>query len=152
VRRAWAILGVTLTTLVGSLVLAPAASAAEYGCGGSRIDSYPITGQIPIGTDRTFGYIYLYYDSSTGKNCAVTVATETGGYGDSKPMYLRIDRCKEMVYTGNCAGTDSAKDSGDYLYQAGPRSVSAANHCVRVVGKITYRRQVTSTTRIGHCG
>lgn len=150
-RRALAVLGATLTTLVGSLALAPAASAADYGCAGSVIDKYPIYGVLPINNKVEFGHVYLYYNSGTGKNCAVTVATNVGGYGYSKPMYIRIDRCRETSYTGSCGVVDSSIDSDDYQYYAGPRSVSAEGHCVRVTGKIVWRSQTTSVSATGHC-
>ena len=51
--------------------MAPSASAAGYGCSGSQIDTYPV--KTSGGT--TYSNIYLYYDSSTGENCASNVRT-----------------------------------------------------------------------------
>ncbi|WP_371598677.1 hypothetical protein [Streptomyces sp. NBC_00564] len=132
----------------GMLALAPTASAAGYGCAGSQIDSYPMyaTG----GTQ--FGTVFLYYDSSTGKNCAVTVATAAGGYGVSKLMHIEIVKCSQTVDTGSCTGVDSVVDHDYYQYYAGPRSINAAGHCIAVTGQITYNGKYAGAFDIGHCG
>jgi hypothetical protein len=145
VKRILTLLGLTLATLLGTFTLAPAASAGDYGCAGSQIDSYPVR------TDtRSYGTIYLYYDAGTKKNCAVTVSDF--GYGTTKPMMVRITKCTERVYTGSCTANGTAQDSGDYQYWAGPRSVSAPGHCIRVSGAIRFLGKLAQGGAIGHCG
>lgn len=146
-KKALAVLGAVFSIFAGMLTLAPAASASGYGCSGSQIDTYPM-----YNSGTLFGDVYLYYDSSTGKNCAVTVATSAGGYGVSKLMYVSIDRCNETVDTGNCTGPAGVSDKGYYDYYAGPVSISAAGHCIAVTGQITYNGKYAGAFDIGHCG
>jgi hypothetical protein len=143
-KKALSILGFTLTTLVGMLALAPAASAADYGCTGSRIDTYPLNHG-----GSNFGKIFLYYDSSSGTNCAVTVSSKAPGI--RKHMLVQIERCRETVYTGNCDVVARVKDEGNYESYAGPRSLSAAGHCIRVTGAINFMNDVARRSVVGHC-
>lgn len=89
--------------------MSPAASAATagaYGCAGSQISSYPET---PNGgaSGTIYGHIYLYHDSSTGQNCAVSVATATGGYGTLTTKKAYIARCVAGTAPGStCTNID----------------------------------------------
>ncbi|MFI0267599.1 hypothetical protein [Streptomyces luteogriseus] len=144
-KRILTLLGVLLATLLGTFTLAPAASAGDYGCAGSQIDSYPVRTNT-----STYGTIFLYYDAATGKNCAVTVSDK--GYGTTKPMMVRITRCTQRAYTGACTADGTVQDSGDYQYWAGPRSISADRHCIKVSGAIFFLGKSASGGGIGHCG
>jgi hypothetical protein len=142
VKRILTLLGLTLATLLGTFTLAPAASAGDYGCAGSQIDSYPVR------TDtRLYGTIFLYYDASTQKNCAVTVTRM--GYGH---MLVRLTRCDQRIYTGSCTPDGTVQDSGEYQHWAGPRSISAPGRCIKVYGEIFFLGKLARGGGIGHCG
>ena len=149
-KRIWGILVAVLALLGGGLLLAPAAQASGYGCSGNLIDNYPVTY-----SGSTFGNVYLYYDSSTGKNCAVTVSNSSHGYGSSKWMVVELEKCTQTVDTGTCSSYSPAqevKDQGNYLYQAGPVSISAAGHCILIYGRIDWAGNTGGAFDIGHCG
>lgn len=147
-KKVLTVLGAAIAMFLGTLALAPAASAGAYGCAGSQIDSYPMYASGGI----RYGTVYLYYDSSTGKNCGVTVATTAGGYGVSKHMRIEIVVCSQTVDTGSCTPINSTVDDGNYLYYAGPRSISAAGRCIAVTGQIDYNGKYAGAFDIGHCG
>ncbi|RJL29999.1 hypothetical protein [Bailinhaonella thermotolerans] len=110
-----------LLSLAGSLVLgaglltttmsAPAAAAGP--CSGTHLGNWPISG----------GYIAVYWNSSTGKNCA---ATYTNKPGVKQFIGVWIDA------TGG--GSDS--DTGMFSYYAGPASVYARGKCVSFMGQV----------------
>jgi hypothetical protein len=145
-RRTWTTLAGVVALLAAMLTVAPAASADTYGCAGSQIDAYRL-----FSADRgQYGMIYLFYDASSGKNCAVTVAALSGGYGVYKPMAVQIDVCRERLPT-SCTVINSVEDSGTYKYWAGPRSVAAAGHCIRVYGRIVFQGDTAVKSVVGHC-
>ncbi|MFF5341946.1 hypothetical protein ACWDUG_16370 [Streptomyces cellulosae] len=148
-KKTLAVLGATFSIMAGMFTMAPSASAGGYGCSGSQIDSFPMYAS----GGTLFGNVFLYYDSSTGRNCAVTVATSAGGYGVAKYMYVGISRCNETVDTGSCSGSASVVDKKDsYKYYAGPVSIAAAGHCIAVTGQIEYNGKYAGAFDIGHCG
>ncbi|MFC8518874.1 hypothetical protein [Streptomyces sp. NPDC057257] len=147
-KKAIAVLGAVFAVFLSGIVLAPAASAGAYGCAGSQVDSYPMYGEPGV----SYGTIYLYYDTSTGKNCAVMVSTAAGGYGVKKSMQLYLRVCSQTTDTGACTETGGAGDNGNYAYYAGPVSVKAAGHCIRVVGVIgPYKGNYAGANDVGHC-
>ncbi|MFG2882992.1 hypothetical protein ACGFYV_11935 [Streptomyces sp. NPDC048297] len=149
-RKALGILATTAAVIASGVILAPAASAGTYGCAGSEIDTYPV--KTNGGTQ--YGTIHLFYDSSTGRNCAVNVATSAGGYGTSE---------RTMVYLAECSGTTLSSctssfitsdiDSGYFAYYAGPVSIPAAGHCILVSGAREHNG-VNAGAQFGpvHCG
>ena len=55
-----------------ALIVAPMnAHAAEYGCSGNLIDTYKVMSSVP----NHLSTIRLYYNASTGYNCAANVKT-----------------------------------------------------------------------------
>lgn len=141
------------TALVGyGLVTAPSASAANYGCAGSSIDSFAVKSQ----QGTTFGHIYLYFDSSTKKNCAVTVKNDAGSYGTVTYTSIHIWKCSAGTRAGSdCSNIDSdVKDAGDYKYQAGPKSLAAGGHCIEVDATINNKYGYTAQyfSKAIHCG
>ena len=81
--------------------------------------------------------IYLLYNSSTGYNCVVTLATYTGG---SVPMSATL----------KVEGGSSKTDSGSYTYYAGPVSLSAPGKCVIYGGSYNGSSWIESSW--GNCG
>ncbi|MGW4808253.1 hypothetical protein [Kitasatospora sp. NPDC004272] len=133
----------------GLTVGAPTASAGEWGCAGNEIDTYSVT----YGSTM-YGAVHLYYDSSTGKNCAVTVATSAGGYGVAKYMSVMLARCTQTSPSSTCSLDDVKVDADTYKYYAGPVSLSAAGHCISVRGRVTYNGHEAAGSTYGgvHCG
>jgi len=81
--------------------------------------------------------IYLLYNSSTGYNCVVTLATYTGG---SVPMSATL----------KVEGGSSKTDSGSYTYYAGPVALSAPGKCVIYGGSYNGSSWIESSW--GNCG
>ncbi|GAA0655348.1 hypothetical protein GCM10009548_22270 [Streptomyces malaysiensis subsp. malaysiensis] len=163
IRRATAVLATFAATTALSFTAAPAATAAdataadasvaEYGCSGSLIDTYPV--RTSAGT--TYGQIRLYYNSSTRRNCAVTLKNATGGYGTSSYASVTLYRCSTSKPGAQCDWRDETWDDdyGNFLYYAGPVSISAAGKCIRVFGQVSANRPIAtgdSGTGGVHCG
>ncbi|MFJ1706897.1 spore-associated protein A [Kitasatospora sp. NPDC088346] len=113
-------LGVAVIAAVGSAVAVPsAAQAASYngvcGSGYNVIDSIELAG----------GTAFLTYNSSTGKNCAVTVRNIPGG-----PVYV-IANIRVAV-----EGSPWQKDGDYYSTYAGPVYVYAPGQCIDWVSAI----------------
>ncbi|NJP34300.1 spore-associated protein A [Micromonospora sp. HSS6-12] len=129
-----AALGLTAAAVTaGTMVHAAPAQAALYGgqCG----SGYGVVNLIDLPDNR--GTVYLTYNSSSGRNCVVTVR-ERPGTATLMEAYLRR------------SGTSSwTKDSGNFTTYAGPVYVSAAGSCVDWGGTIG----TASRTRYGtNCG
>ena len=104
-------------TMVASSLFAtatPASAAGECGSGYTRIDSYAI---------GSAGTLELYYNSGSGKNCAIA--------RDSSPSYGY-----KAVYIGLADKPWADVDSGNFTYYAGPVYVSASHQCIDVRGDI----------------
>lgn len=152
-RRAISALTVLFAMLGLSLTFAPAASAAGYGCSGNLIDSYPLvtsnSSGYPDGSP-SYGAVNLYYDSSSGNNCAATVANSNGGAGVYKDMMVSLFRCSG---TSISSCTYFKSDIGNYASYAGPASLYANGYCVMVSGSINYKGKNSSVqSPVGHCG
>ncbi|MFD9125988.1 hypothetical protein, partial [Kitasatospora sp. NPDC059571] len=133
----------------------PSTAAAAYGCSGGLVGSYPVA----TGTGAVLGYYYLFFDNSSGKNCAATIKTSASGYGTASAVKATISRCSNPGPAPSCttvAGTTST-DAGNFTMYAGPVRVAAAGACITGYGSITWGG-VTATTaaslgnRAVHCG
>ncbi|MFD8007294.1 hypothetical protein [Streptomyces mirabilis] len=101
-----------------------------------------------------YATIHLYYDSSTGKNCAVTVATTAGGYGTAEQTMVNISVCSGTTLTSCVGGAITNKAQvGNFQYYVGPVSVAAADHCILVSGSRNHNG-VIAGNQWGpvHCG
>jgi hypothetical protein len=113
--RVAASLGLMLSTIAGySLVTAPAASAATYGCDGSQIDSW---NNVYNGT--TYATTYLFWDGTY--NCVAAV--KRGSY------YGTASRIRVEGYTD--VDGYVGQDDGTYLYYANYKFYGK-NRCVAV--------------------
>ncbi|NJQ00497.1 hypothetical protein [Streptomyces zingiberis] len=124
-----------LSITAGFLILGPApqAHAGGYGCSGSLVGSWPV----PMKDVLTGGTYYrsdvkLYYDASTGWNCAALVKREGPRYGEITPMsiFLFNGRCAEDNKKNNCDD-----DTGHYKYYAGPVKVYGKGMCIGFVAR-----------------
>ncbi|MFC7647329.1 hypothetical protein ACFQX6_47540 [Streptosporangium lutulentum] len=135
-RGTLAILASTMmfsTWLVGGA--APASAAGPCGSGYNLVGSYPI----PASGAKT-GTINVYYNSGSGKNCAIAKGTGSN-YG--KKNY------KVVGISVSGAGRWTGYDSGLFSYYAGPVYVSARNKCIDVLGGVGSPQRVV---RKVHCG
>jgi hypothetical protein len=109
------------------------ATAATYN--GACGSGYTVIDQLSLGTAGT---VYLTYNSSTGKNCVVTVRTTPG---------TAIFMAAGIRLTGNPAS--EVDDTGNYTTYAGPVYLYAKGHCIDWAGQIgsVYNEQDNS-----HCG
>jgi hypothetical protein len=134
ISQKMAVLGVAATAATaGALASAAPASAALYGgqCG----SGYGVVNLIDLPNNR--GTVYLTYNSSTGKNCVVTIR-ENPGTATLMEAYLRR------------SGTTSwVKDSGNFTTYAGPVYVSAPGSCVDWGGTIGTATQTRTRTNCG---
>ncbi|GHH48810.1 hypothetical protein GCM10017774_55200 [Lentzea cavernae] len=131
-----------------ALILAPMnAHAAEYGCTGSLIDTYKVMSRVP----NHLSTIRLYYNSSTGYNCAANV--KTAYYSQFKHEASISMYNQDFTEDNNRPGYNNDFDSGKFLYYAGPVKVYAKGKCVSIRA-ITYyydEMAIKDATKV-HCG
>lgn len=107
--------GFAASALVAAGIAAGTATTASAAtvCSGTHLDNWSIPG----------GYIAVYYNSSTGNNCAMTY-TNTPGVSQ---------RIGVSISLTDVAGSDQTDDH-TYKYYAGPVSVHAPGHCIDFSG------------------
>jgi hypothetical protein len=105
---------VLTTAAMGAGVLAATAgpAAAASTCGGRLLGNHQIPG----------GYISVYYESSTGDNCAMTYTNHPG-----QPQHIEVGIGKVNALH---------RDSGTYSYYAGPVYVHAPGECIYFEGRV----------------
>ncbi|PYC88531.1 hypothetical protein C7C46_00165 [Streptomyces tateyamensis] len=126
-----AALGATLiaATAGGLTFAAGPASAAGWGCSGSEVSGSPYAVTTDSGT--VYSYAHLFYDSSTGMNCAVNVKAGSL-YGVASYTGVTLYECAQDT-PGTCTGIEVAPDdSTTFKYYAGPVSVPGRGHCVQL--------------------
>ncbi|MEO3891291.1 hypothetical protein [Nonomuraea sp. B5E05] len=122
-----------LTSFAGALALgaglvaAASAPASAAVCSGTHLDNWSITG----------GYIAVYYNSSTGRNCAMTYTNNPG-----KAQYI-------MVSISTSGASD--RDAGTYTTYAGPVSVYAKGKCISFQGQVGKSNPTEGVTDV-YCG
>ncbi|WP_439662507.1 hypothetical protein ACSHWB_14270 [Lentzea sp. HUAS TT2] len=142
-------LAAVVAATAAALVLAPMnAHAAEYGCTGTLIDTYKVMSRVP----NHLSTIRLYYNSSTGYNCAANV--KTAYYSQFKhqasiSMYNQDFREDD----NNRPGYNNDFDSGKFQYYAGPVKVYAKGKCVTIRAITYYYDEMAIKDAVGvHCG
>jgi hypothetical protein len=146
-RRFVSIVGGLVLAAGGMFIGSPSAEAATsaYGCTGSEVGTYSIKSG-----STAFGTLHLYYDSSTGRNCAANVATTAGGYGTATYKLVWLAECAAGTKPGaSCDPVDAevqdpASTSTKYTYYAGPVTLYAPGRCVIIGGTITSPSGVTA--------
>ncbi|GAA2505142.1 spore-associated protein A [Streptomyces longisporus] len=138
-RRATTAAALTVLALGGTVAAtAPAsaattarAAAASYNgaCGAG----YKVIDSTPVGNS---GKVFLTWNESTGKNCAVTIRNTTGARTYMQVTLKAIDSSEPV-----------AKDSGQYTSYAGPVYINGRGHCVAWGGTIG----TASAGDSGHC-
>jgi hypothetical protein len=117
----------------GSMAATPGtAIAGGYGCSGTLVNTWPVRSAVP----NTLSNIRLYYDASTGYNCAVNV--KTAYYSQFKDeTSITIMREDWTEDDNNRPGVTIDSDGGEFSSYAGPVKIPAKGRCV-MIDAITY--------------
>ena len=131
-----------------------AATQTSTSCVGTLVQDTPLIGEQ---SGKTLGYAELYWDASTGQNCAMTVSS-SATWGIPKDMGVWLTRCltdtpsSETVCAPENSNTPSKYDDNTYSYYAGPVSIPGAGYCVTFMGEIAYNNEVAVYDSPGsHC-
>lgn len=127
--------GVTAVVVGPTAALAadvnPYSASALCGSGYGVVDYFKDDGR---------AYIYLLYNSSSGKNCVVSMKQKQLG---SKTHVSAVLQTHETVKV----------DSGNYSYYAGPVYLSARGECVSFGGEVTVNGELNVySSPFGYCG
>ncbi|MFE0457851.1 hypothetical protein ACFW1A_01155 [Kitasatospora sp. NPDC058965] len=152
-RRALTAFAAFALATAGVVVAAPTASAGGYGCTGNLVGSFS-----DKHNGTVWGTLYVYYDSSTGDNCAVNVANSAGYYGTSTIKNVVISECSQTSPGPVCdeIGTPQ-EDNKNYYDYAGPVRVHAPGHCIYAAGDlfdpgVTTYAEVQTSPQAAFCG
>jgi hypothetical protein len=131
--KAVSVLALTMPAVLGGLAVgaAPAgASADSCGTGYGFLESYPIKG---LDDGVTGGYVSVYYNGSTGKNCAIArpISAWSG-----KVSHIEV----QLSADGHPGYVQDGRDQ-NYHYYAGPIYIPARGKCINVGGFFDYRGQ-----------
>ncbi|GAA1182668.1 hypothetical protein GCM10009664_56030 [Kitasatospora gansuensis] len=130
-------------SVAGGITLPAApASAAGWGCSGTEVSDSPYA--VTTGDGDVYSYVHLYWNGSTGRNCAVNVKA---GRLSGTPTLTQIAllACRQDGPVGGSASQctaieypmDPSRSDIYYSSYAGPVSVNGSGHCIMVTG-ITY--------------
>jgi hypothetical protein len=112
------------------------ASASAAGCSGSLVEHKPMYGDGGGSYSGIIGYLDIYYNSSTGNNCAMT-RTAGAGYGHGDEIHVRLWRCTQTNPSTTCTRDSTIqRDEGFYSYYAGPVTVNSPTKCIHAEGFI----------------
>src|SRR5687768_9098175 len=121
-----------LAAAAAALVVAPStANAAEYGCTGSLIDTYKVKSNW-----NHLSTIRLYYNASTGYNCAVNVRVHP--YNQFKHDTSITLMNEDWREDNHRPGYNIDEDGGKFQYYAGPVKVYGKGKCISVHGRTSY--------------
>ncbi|MDX3103171.1 hypothetical protein ACIBO5_07700 [Nonomuraea angiospora] len=130
-RRVLSIMLPVVVVTASQAVASAPASAGAYGCSGSQVGSWAV----PLRDLVTGGTYYrsdikLFYDASTGWNCAV-LAKRPGQarYGERTPMAIHLWNSR---LTDDNVKNNKDSDSGRFKYYAGPVRVYGKNLCMYI--------------------
>lgn len=133
-RRSVSVLSALALAGACAVAAAPAASAGSYGCAGNYV------GQNAIKTSggAVWGYVDVYWNASTGKNCAVAVANSAGYYGTKTYKELFLYECATDTagYSGGCVPIAQQYQGDEFYDYAGPLSVPGTGHCISVIADL----------------
>ncbi|MGW0337094.1 hypothetical protein ACWD0J_35600 [Streptomyces sp. NPDC003011] len=123
---------VTVAALAGTLASAPTAAAATSLCGSSYgyVGKHALTKVSGRGGPRTGGYVYVYYNAKTKKNCAITKPVpELRGNAWGLGVGLHSPTYKDGESDGYARGQV-------YTRWAGPVYVKSPHACITVTGDL----------------
>ena len=117
-----------LAALTLAITLASTSPAQASGnCPGRLIEHKALTSGL--------GWLDVYYDAATGRNCARTVSS-AATWGVQKWMIVDLVRCTSTKPTQPCGDYDDVYDHGSYRFYAGPVSIAARGRCIAAFGFI----------------
>jgi hypothetical protein len=127
----------------------PAASCSSLG---SKIEADGV-----YASGSKVGELQIYYNSSTGDNCAYFQSLGAAR-GVAKKMYVSIQVCQETKSGGTCTSIKtshgSSSDSGTYSYYAGPVGVYGKGRCISSYGGMVWNGvtyQFKTSPAASHC-
>lgn len=126
-------LGGTLAATTPASAATRTAAAATYN--GACGTGYKVIDSTPVGNS---GKVFITWNQSTGKNCAVTIRNAPGAR-----IYLSVELKADLGHE-----TTPVRDQGQYTSYAGPVYVAARGHCIEWHGVIGHASGGDS----GHCG
>ncbi|MFE2170883.1 hypothetical protein ACFXB3_38365 [Streptomyces sp. NPDC059447] len=136
---------VTTSGMVAITALAAVPAQAQTISGGSCGAGYVQQDAYPLGTDwggaTGAGVLFLYYNSSTGKNCAIL--RRDAGFVVTDGMSVILES------SGGGIDLDGQRA---YTQYAGPVWVSARGQCVKVSGDVTGYWKGTPYDEVKHTG
>ncbi len=127
-------LGGTIAATAPASAATTKAAAATATYNGACGTGYKVIDSTPVGNS---GKVFVTWNESTGKNCAVTVRNAVGS---------RINMRVTLDALGD--SDDPAVDSGTYTSYAGPVYVNGRDSCIAWGGTIGN----ASAEDSGHCG
>ncbi|SEM28146.1 hypothetical protein [Nonomuraea pusilla] len=142
VRTAFLASVAALATAAGLVTAAaPANAAGPCGAGYRLLDRVrPVTSA----GGATGGYLYVYWNGSTGKSCAVVRPIDAWA---GKVVDIAV-----AISTSTASDSDVSESGKGYRYYAGRAYVSARNTCINVYGGVLYGDVVyTGSYRNIHC-
>jgi hypothetical protein len=122
-------------------------AALSSSCPGVRIEHLPMTSG-----STTYAFLDVYFDSSTGNNCAKTVSAGPAA-GNASFIEVCLDRCTQTSPGSTCTADVEQCDRGAFHSFAGPVSVHAPGHCITAFGDLTFNNVFVSGELVGatHC-
>ncbi|GAA2113864.1 hypothetical protein [Actinomadura alba] len=122
------LLGLACSLTVGAgLLVGTAGPATAATCSGTHLRNWGITG----------GYIAVYYNSATRRNCAMTFTNKPGTY--------------QYMYVAISGPNGSDKDDGKFQYYAGPVETYAPGACISLWGQVGHTNPTEGIIDV-HCG
>jgi len=129
-------------------------AAALSSCPGGRIEHIPMNSG-----STTLAFLDVFFDSSTGNNCAMTVAAGNAS-GHATSIDVLLVRCKETspgptcTFDGTPQTDPNPSDPGPFHFFAGPVLVNAPGHCIFAKGDLTFNGVTVHGFLPGaaHCG
>ncbi|MBO2453192.1 hypothetical protein J4573_39285 [Actinomadura barringtoniae] len=142
-----AVLAASALTAALSVTTAGPALASGGSCasGYNFLDSYKLTNNVE---NEIGGYLSLYYNPSTGKNCAITRA-KAAWDGKASQIYVSLSDGDAHIVRD-----PSLSSNANYHYYAGPVYLALKNKCAYIHGSLHYGGDVYYT-RVDtgvHCG
>lgn len=132
--------------------LAGAEQTAELGalatsCPGVRIEHIPMKSG-----STTYAFLDVYFDSSTGNNCARTVSAGPAA-GNASFIDVCLIRCTQTSPGPTCTVDAKQCDGGDFHSFAGPVFVHAPGTCISAFGDLAFGNVFVSGELAGatHC-
>ncbi|HVK24032.1 MAG TPA: hypothetical protein VM677_21980 [Actinokineospora sp.] len=125
---------------IGAIVVPTTSAQAATNCSGSIIGR----------TANSIGELVVYYNASTGYNCA-RMNHLGASYGVAASTSVDISKCTGTTKSnpGTCTVVQSSQ--GSFSYYAGPVSTYAPNNCIRAWGEIVWQGHIYNYVAGPHC-